>query len=305
MPNFSEAIAGIFRLPYRATHSLLSDIGTGLAHAGFEKYRCHIRSDHRCRRSGIKLLKLNSDSLILLRPVWIQTAMHPSRIEAANKPQTSSHIRHNRSICFYLPTGQRFQASGQSSTRGGLDLVIENEVFGHVGAPNIERIFDRVIGSWPTRTWFDIVNVIGVLRVAVPRITDICKVVGTKDMTPDTPPASVARAFHLRHASADIIQAANAPTAMVQTAAIRLRQSDQVMITAVRRMHESDHIPRSIGQTKSQHVFVELEAMRDIRGEQKNVGQIQRPHWANFAARRGPPRVRTGGWGSLRRRVVG
>ena len=72
---------------------------------------------------------------------------------------------------------------------------------------------------------------------------------------------------------------------MMQSRAVRFGQSDQVVVAAVRRVHEGDDRPGAVRQVEPQGVAEEHECLIHVAGEQQDVREIERVDLAHLAAR--------------------
>ena len=84
-------------------------------------------------------------------------------------------------------------------------------------------------------------------------------------MAAETPAGGVAFAGHLHGAEPDLLHGADIPTAMMQAGAAGARERDQVMVAAMRAVHEGDIAFRRVGEAQAQHIAVKADRGRRRR----------------------------------------
>src|SRR2546423_13409552 len=88
----------------------------------------------------------------------------------------------------------KLSCAARSTSR---QFVVDDEVFGERGPPDVQRVFAGVVRARPIAAGFDEVDVVGVLRVAAPRISHVAEVVGAEYVSADAPSLVVAGLHHL------------------------------------------------------------------------------------------------------------
>src|SRR4029079_13859210 len=166
-------------------------------------------------------------------------------------------------------------------------FVVDRELARNVGTPEVERILRLVVGGRPAFVLRDVVDVAGIFRETAPRITHVVEIVRAQHMTAKTPALGPAFVVHAHGAEADVVEAGDVPTAMVEAGRARLHQSEQMMVAAVDAVHESDEVGGAVRQAQAKRALVELDRLQYVAGEDENVRQAARPHRRGFRTRAG------------------
>src|SRR5438105_11376874 len=101
-----------------------------------------------------------------------------------------------------------------------------------------------------------------------------------------TPAITVPGIEHRLRAQSDIIRRFHLKARVVKTASRILHQRQHMMVTARRKVQESDDAGNAIGQLQSEHADIEIRRALKIRREQQHMSQ---PCWPNRVARRAAP----------------
>jgi hypothetical protein len=102
----------------------------------------------------------------------------------------------------------------------------------------------------------------------------------------DAPPVRMAVIDHLLHADANVVDARDIPTRMMQSRAVGFREREHMMVARMRAVHERDDVTGMIGQPQAQRIGIEANRSQYIGAEEKDVRQPARAHGGNARSRR-------------------
>src|SRR2546427_12143435 len=105
---------------------------------------------------------------------------------------------------------------------------IHSEGLGGLGAPNVERVFRRVVGRLPGRIRGDVVDVAEVLGEAVPGIADVVEEVRADHVPAEPPAVLVALVEQPARAHADLVDVADFEARVVEARPVRLDRKSVV-----------------------------------------------------------------------------
>ena len=103
----------------------------------------------------------------------------------------------------------------------------------------------------------NVVDIGRILAPAAPRVSHVMEVVGAEHVPAHTPARSEAFVGHLHSAEPDLVNAANVPAQVVQTAGGRFGECQHVMIAAMDAVHKGDAVAGSVGQSQPKNVAIE------------------------------------------------
>ena len=106
-------------------------------------------------------------------------------------------------------------------------------------------------------------------------------------MAAEAPAFLIALVVHAHGAEADVVDAGDVPTAVVEARRRRLHQRQHVMVAAVNAGHERHQILGAVGQAQSERALVELDRLEHVAGEDQHMRQPTRPHRRRHGAHGG------------------
>src|SRR3954470_23802349 len=142
-----------------------------------------------------------------------------------------------------IATRMTRQARSAPSTR----FVIDGKILRRLRPPDVERILARMITGSPVHVRRDVIDIAGIFAPAVPRIANVMEVVGAQDVAPQSPARPITLSRHLHRAKPDRLHGTGIPGEMMQPRRLGLQEREHVMVAAVDRMHEAQHLAAAIG----------------------------------------------------------